>query len=489
MAHEYSHILHGDCRLNIRLMGVLFGIMMLTIFGRLIGAVFRGGGRRRGGTVVYMGGGRRRSGGGGGGGKGGGGALILAVILVVVLITIIGFVGTFFARLIQAAISRQREFLADAAAVQFTRNPEGIAGALKKIGGSTGHGVLEHPSAGEAAHMFFADGLKRPFASALATHPPLKKRIQQIQPNWDGIFTEAQAQPEPESVDPSPRPSSKPGDPGKFIEGMTILGAIGTLSSENMATAKRIKSAIPDAMDTMMREPQGARESILALLAADNDADDEDQWKVLKEVYPEEDCGRIRALEGQIKTMPREVRLGILELATTTLAQSTELDRVAFLKLVDRLIHADERVSHYEFCVRRILRERLNRGARKTPAETAVRFNQVEPPVAEAISVLLSVVAREVSASPQPEQLVEKALLEKYLLLGKVGYRPSEEGGLDQLDASLDTLKVSSFAIRAQTLRALVACIQEDGKLSPDEAETLRMISLSLDCPVPPLGL
>jgi Zn-dependent protease with chaperone function len=485
VAHEYSHVLHGDCRLNIRLMGVLFGIVMLTVFGQLMGSIFRGG---RG--FIFVGGGRR-GGGGGGKGKGNGGALIIAVIVVIILVTIIGYVGTFFARLIQAAISRQREYLADASAVQFTRNPDGIAGALKKIGGHSTHGVLEHPNASEAAHMFFADGLARGFSSALATHPPLEERIRLIQLDWDGKFEDprparkASAAPTASAASTAQaRPSGR-----QMIEGMAILGAIGTMSTDNLATAKQITSAIPESLDSLMRQSEGARKVILALVMADNTLDDDAQWKVVEAAISPDEISSIREAYDQVIALPRETRLAALELSTTTLTQAPLPGREDYLTLLNNLIQVDERLSLYEFCLRRILRERLARGNRTASDDSSVQYMQLKPEVAKAVGNLLSIVAREAAGAGQPAALVAEAVTPLYLLNGKVSYHEAEEGEMGQLDHSLNILRASAFAIRAQCLRAVVHCIKADGKLLPEEAETLRMLSLSLDCPAPPLGI
>ncbi|MDO8906767.1 M48 family metallopeptidase [Hydrogenophaga sp.] len=157
IGHEFSHLLNGDMRLNIRIMGVLFGIVCLTVIGRVL-LYSRGGGNRGRAPMMLLG----------------------------VALLAIGALGVLFGRLIQAALSRQREMLADASAVQFTRNPAGLAGALRKIG-SVG-ARIDSPHAGEASHMFFENGLGKPVFGWLATHPPLAERIRAIDPSWDGRF-------------------------------------------------------------------------------------------------------------------------------------------------------------------------------------------------------------------------------------------------------------------------------------------------------------
>ncbi|MFB3077974.1 MAG: M48 family metallopeptidase, partial [Lysobacterales bacterium] len=160
VAHEFSHILNGDMRLNLRLIGVLHGILILAIAGRMI--LSSGGGRAR---------------------KNQSGALVLGFGLM-----IIGYLGRFFGNLIKAAVSRQREFLADASAVQFTRNPDGIAGALKRIGGYKRGSVIAHPEGEALSHAFFSQGIKLFAVNLLATHPDLGDRIQRIEPGWNGKF-------------------------------------------------------------------------------------------------------------------------------------------------------------------------------------------------------------------------------------------------------------------------------------------------------------
>ena len=172
VAHEFSHILNGDMKLNMRLMGWIFGLVMLSMLGRTMIEALR-----------FVRSSRDSKNGGG---------VVLAIVVAGLAVWLVGSVGVLFARMLQAAISRQREFLADASAVQFTRDPEGIAGALKKIGGFSEHGKISSPKAMEARHMFFASS---GFASLMATHPPLEKRILAIDPRWKGEMLKGKADP------------------------------------------------------------------------------------------------------------------------------------------------------------------------------------------------------------------------------------------------------------------------------------------------------
>jgi Zn-dependent protease with chaperone function len=162
LGHEFSHLLNGDMRLNIRLMGIIFGILSLAVIGRILLYTRSRDSRRRNPMMLFG-----------------------------IALVVIGAIGAFFARLIQAALSRQRESLADASSVQFTRNPAGLSRALQKIGGIGSR--IDSPHASEASHMFFANGVSRPLMGLLATHPPLADRIRAIDPGWDGHFTVLEA--------------------------------------------------------------------------------------------------------------------------------------------------------------------------------------------------------------------------------------------------------------------------------------------------------
>ncbi|MFG0313903.1 MAG: M48 family metallopeptidase, partial [Phycisphaerales bacterium] len=185
MAHEFSHILNGDMRLNIRMIGFLNGILIITIAGKLLFEISPHVGRSREGLAF----------------------MFLGFIVAICLVTI-GSIGALSSRVIQSAVSRQREFLADASAVQFTRNPHGIADALRRIGGSAG-GKIRHPRVEEASHMFFSQA--KSLSATLATHPPLKERIKRVLPSWDGTFLDPLI-PTDRKEEKKPDPAARLGD-------------------------------------------------------------------------------------------------------------------------------------------------------------------------------------------------------------------------------------------------------------------------------------
>jgi len=185
IAHEFSHILNGDMRLNLRLVGILNGILVIALVGYGLMRVMSSSSRSRSRNE-----------------KGGGAAV--GIFLLGLLLMLIGYIGVFFGKLIKSAVSRQREFLADASAVQFTRNPIGIAGALATIAGYKGGTRLATSHAEETSHFFFANGLRGSFLGLLATHPPLDERIRRIDPAFTADRADATTAPPAPSPAPTP---------------------------------------------------------------------------------------------------------------------------------------------------------------------------------------------------------------------------------------------------------------------------------------------
>ena len=251
IAHEFSHILNGDMRLNIRLIGVLYGILLIGMTGWIIFRSTANGNRyddrrdddRRGSNPWP---------------------------LVGLALYVLGYIGVFFGNLIKAAVSRQREFLADASAVQFTRNPDGIAGALKKIGALAEGSRIRSPEAEEASHMFFGDAVGH-LLGMFATHPPLVERIRRIDPSFDGDFSKVRVgiadRPGPSSA-PRRRSGRRPG-PAAGSSGFNpaqMVSRIGTVEPRQLAYASAVLTSLPDPLKALAYEPFGARAIVFALL-------------------------------------------------------------------------------------------------------------------------------------------------------------------------------------------------------------------------------
>ncbi|MEN8680098.1 MAG: M48 family metallopeptidase, partial [Akkermansiaceae bacterium] len=251
IAHEFSHILNGDMRLNMRLMGLVFGLVVLSMIGRGMVELLR-----------FQSISSRRN------NKEGGNIMLVLFVLGLGLL-VIGALGSFFGRLIQAAVSRQREFLADASSVQFTRNPDGIVGALKKIGGSEMGSKMKSPKAIEASHMFFSNGGM--FSFGLATHPPLDVRIRAVQESWDGEFVRSEIK--PVASDRKTKNEERKG-PLDGLPGAVVLGAasgIGQEEHRRISTGQELYRGLSQQWREAIEDREVAQAVIFGLLLAEDD--------------------------------------------------------------------------------------------------------------------------------------------------------------------------------------------------------------------------
>ncbi|TMA17665.1 MAG: hypothetical protein E6J84_07340, partial [Deltaproteobacteria bacterium] len=245
VAHEFSHLLNGDARMNVRLLGLVHGILVIGLIGS---AILRSFGRSSDGS--------RRKGNVGG---------LSAVIFVGVSLYVIGSIGVFFARLIKAAVSRQRELLADAAGVQFTRNPAGLAGALKKIGRLSRGSRLLAPRAEEASHFYFSEGMAR-FTALMSTHPPLPERIRLLDPQFAGELPEGQLEAVALEDEIPGVAAAVPVAQRLSLRPTAAVASIGALGDQHIAYAQSLLAQIPQRLRDSIREPWVARAVVLALL-------------------------------------------------------------------------------------------------------------------------------------------------------------------------------------------------------------------------------
>lgn len=455
VAHEFSHIFNGDMRLNIRLMGLLYGIMVLGFIGYHI---LRGGRYRVGGS---------RS------GKNGGGAILFLGLGLMV----IGYSGTFFGNLIKSAVSRQREYLADASAVQFTRNPDGISGALKKIGGSVHGSVIEKNDVSEISHMLFCDGLKKGFSSLFATHPPLTDRIQRIDPHWQGKFTP------PSAVDKESHASTAQAASvtGKSADG-SALSNIGNPNAENIIQAAVILAGIPAVIKEEAHNSMSSSLLIYSLLISLSDSETaEKQKQILKEQLDDNNWGVFEKIMTKISSVSREDYLSLIDLSMPSLKQLSRVQYRAFISVLGHLILVDEEISLFEWCLFKILRYNLDDRPDRRMKSHALKSLHKE------CEVLLSVLA---FAGQQEEQAAEAAFMaaKEFLELNMgMQYRHKLGANTGSLEKALDKLNNLKPLEKPKLLKAMVRCINADGKVTAEESELLRAVGSLLDCPIPPL--
>ena len=470
IGHEFSHILNGDMRLNLRLMGVIFGILCLGVIGRIL--IYSRGGRDRN-PLMFLG---------------------LALI-------VIGAIGVFFGRLIQAALSRQREYLADASSVQFTRNPAGLSGALQKIGGIGSKVKSAH--AGEASHMFFGNGMGKHLLGALETHPPLDERIRAIDPGWDGKFKQAGVKTvEAESSRKAAKPASShsplpmiPGMPGMrgrsggLASSAILMGAVlpnlGKPTPLHLRYAEELRNSFSQKILTATREPLDATALIFAMLLSPDEPLRAKQLSELGKRAAPEVTEQTASLWPEVVPIASRARLPLVNLALPALRQIRPDEFEQFNQALQWIIESDGQIDMFEFVLQKIVRRHLASQSGET-RPTSVQFDTLKPLV-QACSVVLSALAN-VSSSKADE--VETSFRAGVPHLGPnadgLQVLPRAECKLEQLDTALDRLELAAPQIKKNVLEACVHVVGADGLIQEREAELLRAIADTLDCPIPP---
>jgi Zn-dependent protease with chaperone function/uncharacterized tellurite resistance protein B-like protein len=456
IGHEFSHVLNGDMRLNLRLMGVLGGILLLTTLGYML---TRTSSRRdsRSSSLVLLGFG----------------------------LIAIGYIGVFFGRLIQASVSRQREFLADASSVQFTRNPDGIGGALAKIGLAGSR--IGHPRAAQASHMFFGEAVASGFGDLMATHPPLRDRLEHIYGHPVAIDEIVARSAPVAAAAPAARAAAGGIAGGKepargaaaaaqtMATAAAVVAAVGGVSTRHVDYAASLLDGLPQSVRELTRNVDGARQAMLGLVFTLDGPVRQTQAELLH--AGGENAELVAKVAAEVQGLGKIARLPLIALATPTLKALAPAQRAAFLLLLQQLIAADQRVTLQEFVVATMLESALGeRAGRAVP----VAYRTLEP-LAEDARLLLSLVAEttegDVAAS------FSKGLKELGIALA-----PLDLHGLsiDAVKAALARLNQLAPMQKPRLVKALVQCALADGKLSLTDAELLRAICSTLDSPLPP---
>jgi Zn-dependent protease with chaperone function len=472
VAHEFSHILNGDMRLNVRLIGLIFGIMALSIMGR---------------TLMFTSGrasGRNNSRGG--------------LMLLGLGVFVLGLVGALFGRLIMAAVSRQREYLADASAVQFTRNPDGIGGALKKIGGLAEGSRIGNPQAAEAGHMFFANAFAGAgFAGLLATHPPLLARIRRLDPQFDGRFLEVRP-----VADRDEREGSRRGSvpsfgamqtaPGLPQVPLPVLGfadeaalRVGHVDPTEISCAQALHEAMPEVLRRAVEEPFSARALVYALLLDPRAELRALQLTRLKQDAAPQDFAETLRLRDPVQALPDTHRLPLLDLAMPALRQLSPRQHQAFRAVVEVLMIADPQLSLFEYALRCVLHRHLD--AQFLPQRRARTVQSSPQKLAQPVATLLALLAWEGEAEADAARAFDAGMVSYAGPDHTHRLPPREQCSLRAFDAALQMLDQSVPAIKRRIVVAAAACILANPEVTVRETELLRAICDTLDCPLPPL--
>jgi Zn-dependent protease with chaperone function len=467
IAHEFSHILNGDMRLNIRLIGVLFGILMISLIGRRI--------------LQY------------GGGRGKGAAAVLAAALVAM---IVGGIGLFFGRMIKAGVSRTRESLADASAVQFTRQTVGLAGALKKIAGvGEGSKLTDRSDAEEVSHMLFGDGIG--FSGLFATHPPLLKRIQALEPQFKAEQLEQLrhqwfASP-PNGLEEDARLSMSAQSGARLPAGGSqfnvtppmVAAQVALPNGDDYRRADAIVTSIPGDLRALATERESVMPLLLALLLDDGERLMKQQRMEIIARLGEPVAVTARALREQIGAgLHPMLRLPLAALAFPVLRLRPRPELDTFLDTVHAVINTDGRVSLFEYCLGRLLQVQVRESL---DPSRHTRFGRNKPGnVREEFATLLAVVAQAGHDDPVLAQRAYLAGLQRVLPRDHMPYAPPANGvlALDEVWEPLDALDPLAKQVMVE---AITAAISHDGRVSVAEAELLRTICGVLHCPLPPM--
>ncbi|MFW6244960.1 MAG: M48 family metallopeptidase [Fibrobacterota bacterium] len=487
IAHEFSHILNGDMKLNLRLTGILYGLYVLAVIGytllRLFGSS-RSSGRRSSSSSSDKKGGN-------------GGGILLAIFLASLAFMFFGFLGRFIGMLIQRAFSRQREFLADASAVQFTRNPDGVAGALKKIGGFTHCSSIRSEHAREVSHMFFADGFRSKFSGLMSTHPDLVTRIQRIDPAFRGHFprvtvksgtSHSGAEEKMFAAAASVQDAGKAEEPVFSLDREAALKSVGTLKPEHVAYAAGLFASMPSEVVEATRDTYSARFVVFVVLISDEQTVAEKQVDRLASLLSSHEFVETkRLLSFRNRILPKH-RLAIVELALSSLGQMSPMQYLDFLKVVRALMEADKKIDAFEFVVRQFIKRQYDRvcgkgipGSRRTASQ-----------MRSEVSLLLSTLARQGASGD--EALAQKAFhrgIARFasaagLSPATTSIPPEESGNFLALDKAVDVISRGNVSCRKSVMEACIQCVMYDEKVTLEEFELIRAVGEMMGVPVPP---
>ncbi|ELB2059731.1 TPA: M48 family metallopeptidase [Vibrio parahaemolyticus] len=446
IAHEFSHILNGDMRLNTRLIGALFGITCIAHFGHLIldnsnstRHVSRSSSDSNKGFAV--------------------------IILIAIVCLVLGWLGTLFGNMIKAAISRQREFLADASAVQFTRNDQGIAGALKKIGSNVQGSTLNTKASDEMSHMMFGQSKLSGFSGLFATHPPLDERIRRIEPNWDGSY--AQHSHAQNTAFGNEQVS------GFAVGGGSPASQSASPSEQLSETGQQLISQLPPELVDIAREPYSARFIAFALIFDDSDI----QREMIKSYVPL--ASQSTLLPWLDYDLPLHLRFPLLELALPALKSLSEAQKISLCKVLRELSETDNQYSLAEWCVINLLEKQL------LASFGFIKQHKTLKQLEESVFWLLRELAWVSHSQADKAQRAYHCAL-AHLGFPEVKLEPANSNW-HLSRAALELLLQLKPKDRRMFVKACRIAIESDGEITVAEGELYRVIACFLEVPEPPL--
>ncbi|MDX8387967.1 MAG: M48 family metalloprotease [Ghiorsea sp.] len=460
IAHEFSHVLHGDTLIKMKMMGLLHGITMISDLGILMIA------GRFSSTYSH----HKR-------------ATHPLLMLSGLLFFTVGLLGILAADFIKAAMSRQREFLADASAVQFTRNPEGIGNALKVIGGYKAGSRLNLPQAQQVSHLFFGEALQVWWQSNWwASHPPLLSRIQRIEPRFRGRINRVDEQSvrfqnEQNAISHfSPPPNAEQ----LKLNVNQVMASIGEPDVIHLVQAQHLLQSIPDAIHDDLSEINTAKALLYCLLIDENKGVATKQFQLIPKLDSSPVLAEVIRIRGLMPIIKPEMRLPMLDLVSPHLGELGGLEQKVLLKVMKQLIAANENVSLFEYLIYQhmLYLFGIKNEIKSDMFITIERFKQE-------VLVLLSLFCT-FNQSSKPRRLFQEASAQLFS-----GYKVkfANEPSLNEVTHALEKLNLCSFEDKKRLLQAVVFCVLSDGVVSTEELETMRLVAMLLHCPMPTLSV
>ena len=461
IAHEFSHIFNGDMRLNIYITGLLHGILLIGLIGRgILNSISRSRRRIRGSSSKKN-------------------DAQSAILMLGVGLSVIGFVGTTVGEIIKSFISKQREYLADASAVQFTRYPQGIANALRKIGGASS--TLKSASSSTFSHLYFADGIKDFWDSMFSTHPPLNERISRVYPRWDGTYiTHTEKKDLYERKDKSKKKE-------RVFEAVTtaiILDAmdeIGQPNEKRVNQASSLLKSIPNSIKTMSENPFSAQAVIFALLCSNDEKEKDKQMKYLVQNSTALFKQTSLALS-YIQYLCRENHLILMRLCITSLKMMSVNQYKIFRRCTQDLIKSDDKLSLLEWNMKHLIFTALDIafGISKTPKEKYSNIGAIR----EEVIIFISILAKEQKTDETSAKEAFDAA-KKSVGASSLQYINIQKEKYKALERSVKTLENAKIGVRKKVLDMAVVALEYDGLISIQDLEMLNAIASILRLPLP----
>jgi len=467
IAHEFSHILNGDMRLNIRMMGLIFGILVISIIGRkfLHSTRYSSSNKRDG---------------------------VSAVVAVGMALVLVGYIGLFFSRWMKSAVSRQREYLADASAVQFTREPEGIGGALKKIAAYQ-HSSYLNTDPEEISHMLFSKGYR---SFMFATHPPIEERIKRIERDFNAEDIENLAEKlreaerrEHEQAEQASKEQAEPSK-GKLLGGIldvdTMIDNIGNPDMERILAAAIFADALDQDLRSAAHSLEWSPEVLFYCLLNDTSKIRNKQLKIIQEQMGDISESKVSHLLTSHKKVKPQMRLPLLEIAFPGIKRRPKVEIEKILRTANDLIHVDNQVEPFEYLLVALLEMYLEEVS--NPSIVKPHGKKTIVGLEQSVSDLLSSLVSQGYDMTQPSEIqqAQKAYVVamKELAIGHTNLQFNHDWQ-QRLTSALSVLNELSPSEKSKLISAMSKAVMHDGKLLSKEHELLRAICAKIHVPLP----